>query len=89
MPRIKEEIEALLIHHVENLIDFWRHTGSIVASNHEFLATIVWPQFLAIQILLIVMIYSYCTIREPARVIGKDKLIEMYFGIRPRASVTK
>ena len=79
---------ALLIHYLEHLVDFWRQTGSLVAGNRKLLAEIVWPHFLAIQILLIVMIFSYCTIRELARVLGEDKLIEMFFGIRRRARVS-
>jgi hypothetical protein len=79
---------ALLIHYVEHLVEFWRPTGSLVAGNRKLLAEIVWPHFLAIQILLIVLIFSYCTIRELARVLGEDKLIEMFFGIRRRARVS-
>ena len=79
---------ALLIHYVEHLVEFWRQTGSLVAGNRKLLAEIVWPHFLAIQILLIVMIFAYCTIRELARVLGRDKLLEMFFGIRLRARVS-
>jgi len=46
----------------------------------------VWPHFFAIQILLIIMIFAYCTIRELARVLGRDKLMEIMFGIRVRAA---
>src|SRR5262249_20051222 len=72
---------ALFIHYLEHLIDFWRQAGSLVAGNRKLLAEIVWPHFFAIQILLIVMIFSYCTIRELARVLGEDRIIEMFFGI--------
>jgi hypothetical protein len=79
---------ALLIHYLEHLVDFWRQTGSLVAGNRKLLAEMVWPHFFAIQILLIVMIFSYCTIRELARALGRDKLIEMFFGIRLRPRVS-
>ena len=75
---------ALLVHYLEQLVDFWRQTGGLAAGNRKLLAEIVWPHFLAIQILLVVMVLSYCTIRELARVIGRDRLIEMFFGIRSR-----
>jgi hypothetical protein len=78
---------ALLVHYLEELVDFWRQAGSFVAGNQKLLAEIVWPHFLAIQILLIVMIASYCTIRELARVLGEGKLMEMFFGIRLHARV--
>ena len=79
---------ALLVHYLEQLVDFWRQAGSLVAGNRQLLAEIVWPHFFAIQILLIVIVFSYCTIRELGRVLGKDKLIEMFFGIRVRARVS-
>ena len=79
---------ALLFHYLEHLVDFWRQAGSLGAGNRKLLAEIVWPHFFAIQILLIVMIFSYCTIRELARVLGRDKVIEMFFGIRLRARVS-
>ncbi len=75
---------ASLIHYLEQLIDFWRQTGSLVAGNREFFAKMIWARFLAIQILLVVMVFSYCSIRELARVIGRDKMVEMFFGIHAR-----
>ena len=77
-------LASLLIHYLEELVHFWRQTGGLVAGNRKLLAEIVWPHFLAIQILLVIMVLSYCTMRELARVIGRDRLIEMFFGIRPR-----
>jgi hypothetical protein len=44
------------------------------------LAEIVWPHFWAIQILLLVLIFFYCTMRELVRVIGRDKVLEIFFG---------
>jgi hypothetical protein len=79
---------ALLVHYLEQLVDFWRQTGSLVAGHRQLLAEIVWPHFFAIQILLSVIVFSYCTIRELARVLGRARLIEMFFGIRGRARVS-
>jgi hypothetical protein len=79
---------ALLVHYLEQLVDFWRQAGSLVAANRQLLAEMVWPHFFAIQILLIVIVFSYCTIRELARVLGRDKLIGMFFGIRVNSHVS-
>jgi hypothetical protein len=75
---------SLVIHYLERLVDFWRQTGGFVAGNSKLLEEIVWPHFVAIQILLVIMISSYCTMRELARAIGGDKLVGMFFGMRPR-----
>src|SRR2546421_3562450 len=76
-------LTATLIHYVERLIDFWRQTGSFVAGNKELLAEIVWPHFWAIQIILFVMIAMYCTMHELVRVIGREKVLRIFFGPMP------
>jgi hypothetical protein len=71
---------ATLIHHLERLIDFWRRAGGLVVGNKELLAEMVWPHFWAIQIILFVLIVMYCTMHELVRVIGKEKVLRIFFG---------
>ena len=71
---------AMLVHYLERLVDFWKEAGSFVAGNQKLLAEIVWPHFWAIQILLVVLILMYCTMHELVRVIGRDKVCEIFFG---------
>jgi len=71
---------ALLIHYVERLIDFWKEAGGFIAGNQKLLAEIVWPHFWAIQIILVILIFNYCTIHELVRVLGREKMREMFFG---------
>src|SRR6476620_8352838 len=71
---------SLLIHYAEHLFDYWRDTGTFAAGNRELLSKIVWPHFIAIQILIAVMIFAYCVLRELVRVIGRKKVFEMFFG---------
>jgi hypothetical protein len=74
---------ATVIHYLERLIDFWRQTGSFVAGNEKLLAEIVWPHFWAIQIILFVLISMYCTVHELVRVIGREKVMRIFFGPMP------
>ena len=74
---------ATLIHYLERLVDFWRQTGSLVAGNEKLLAEIVWPHFWAIQIILFVLIVMYCIMHELVRVIGKEKVLRIFFGPMP------
>ena len=76
---------ASVVHYLENLYDFWKEAGSVAAANEELLAKIVWPHFWATQLLLVVIIFMYCTMRELIRVIGRDKVREMFFGPPPNA----
>ncbi len=73
-------VVATLIHYLERLIDFWRQAGGLVAGNRKLLAEIVWPHFWAIQIILLVLIVMYCTMHELVRVIGKEKVLRIFFG---------
>ena len=79
-------LAALVIHYLERLVDFWKEAGGFVAGNEKLLAEIVWPHFWAIQIILVVLILGYCVMHELARVIGENKMREMFFGKPVRAA---
>lgn len=79
-------VAALVLHYLERLIEFWKETGGFVAGNEKMLAEMVWPHFWAIQIVLVVLIFDYCVMREIARAIGPKKLRELFFG-PPAAAV--
>jgi len=76
-------VVSLLIHYLEHLIEFARKAGGLVAGNSKLLAEIVWPHFWAIQVLLFVLIVIYCTMHELVRVIGRDKIMRIFFGPMP------
>ena len=78
---------ATLIHYVERLIDFWRQTGGFVAGNRKLLAEIIWPHFWAIQIVLFVLIAMYCMMHELVRVIGREKVMRIFFGPMPAPEI--
>jgi hypothetical protein len=74
---------ASAIHYLERLIDFSRQAGGLAAGNAKLLAEIVWPHFWAIQIILFLLILMYCTVHELVRVIGKEKMLRLFFGPMP------
>ena len=78
---------AALVHYLERLVEFSRQAGGLVAGNEKLLAEIVWPHFWAVQIILLVLIFMYCTMRELVRVIGKDKVVQIFFGPLPNTTV--
>jgi hypothetical protein len=74
---------AAVIHYLERLVDFSRQAGGLVAGNKKLLAEMVWPHFWAIQIILLLLIVMYCTMHELVRVIGKEKVLRIFFGPMP------
>ncbi len=79
---------AAFIHYLERLIDYWKHSGGFAAANERLLAEIVWPHFWAIQIILVILIFNDCVVRELSRTIGADRMMELFFGRRGRVSGT-
>ena len=74
---------AGVIHYVERLIDFSHEAGGLFAGNTKLLAEIVWPHFWAVQIVLFILILVYCTARELAHLIGREKMLRLFFGPLP------
>jgi hypothetical protein len=74
---------ASIIHYLERLIEFSRQAGGIIAGNEKLLAEMVWPHYWAVEIILFILILAYCTMRELARVIGKEKMVRLFFGPTP------
>jgi hypothetical protein len=77
---------ATLIHYFERLIDFSRQAGGIVAGNEKLLTEMVWPHFWAEEIILFLLILVYCTACELARMIGREKVLRLFFGPMPLPS---
>lgn len=74
---------SAFIHYAERLIDFSRQAGGIMAGNRKLLAEMIWPHFWAVQIILFIMVLAYCTGRELVRVLGKERVLRMFFGPLP------
>ena len=70
---------ASFIHYLERLYDFAREAGGIAAGNAKLLSEIVWPNFWGIQIVLLVLIFNYCVIRELGRALGEDRFFRLLF----------
>lgn len=74
---------ATVLHYLENLFHFWKMGGGIVEANKRLAAEIIWPHFIAIEIVLVVLVSIYCTTHEMSRLLGKGKLRRIFFGPLP------
>jgi hypothetical protein len=70
---------ASLIHYLERIFDFAKAAGVVAAGNRQLLAAIVWPHFWAIQLVLLVIIFNYCVIREIGRALGEERVFLLFF----------
>lgn len=80
---------SVLIHYSEVGFELWRKYGSFNEAFKHFDAELVWPRFWALQIMLFVMIFMYCTTRELIRVIGTNKVWRIFFGNLPNFFMLK
>jgi hypothetical protein len=71
---------ALGVHYLERLYDFWKETHALGEANRTLLAHMDWAHFWGVQLLLVTLIVNYCVMAELARIIGRDKLLAMFFG---------
>jgi hypothetical protein len=71
---------ALAVHYLEHLVPLWWREGSMVAANHRLIQEMVWPHFWVIQLWLVVLLFVYCAFREFVRVVGRKRVLEMFFG---------
>ncbi|MEJ5060601.1 MULTISPECIES: hypothetical protein [unclassified Pseudomonas] len=74
---------ALVVHYLERLYEFWKEAPSIMDANSTLWNSMNWPQFWAVQLLLVTLIFMYCVISELARAIGHDRLKKMFIGPLP------
>ena len=71
---------ALLFRYVEHVLHFMSPQVGVLAANAQLWSEIVWPRFWAVQIWLVVLFLAFCTLRELVRVVGRDRVLHMFFG---------
>lgn len=71
---------ALLVRYIEQLIPFVREHGDLALANRHLLDEVVWPHFWAVQIWLLVLFFVYCALRELVRVLGRERVLYIFFG---------
>lgn len=79
-------LAALVVRYLEHLIHFWRKTGNLAEANRQLFDEVVWPRFWLIQMWLLVLLLVYCSLRELARALGRDRVRQMFFS-SPRQAV--
>ena len=71
---------AILVRYIEHLVPFVLEHGSITEATRRLFAEVIWPHFWLVQIWLFVIFLVYCTLRELARVLGRERLIALLVG---------
>lgn len=77
-------IGALLVRYCEHLISFARKHENVLEASRHLLAEVDWPDFWATQIWLVVLLFVYCALAELIRLLGAERVRQMFFGIPRR-----
>jgi hypothetical protein len=72
-------LAALLVRYLEHVVSFLSKHENFMEANRHLMDEIVWSQFWLIQMWLAVLFMIYCAMRELVRVIGREKVIHMFF----------
>jgi hypothetical protein len=73
-------LAVLLARYVEHLIPFLKDGGGFMEANGHLLQEVNWSRFLAIQIWFMVLFFFYSVLVEMIRVLGKERVVKMFFG---------
>jgi hypothetical protein len=72
-------IAANLVQYMEHIIPLLLKHKGLLEAHQLFMSETVWPHFWLMQIWLTVLFFIYCALRELVRVIGRDKVMQMFF----------
>jgi hypothetical protein len=67
------------VRYAEHFIHFWRQARELAGANRHMLDEMVWPHFWAVQLWSVVLLLVYCSFRELVRVLGGERMLEMFF----------
>jgi hypothetical protein len=78
-------VASLVFRYAEHFIHFWRQTGNVAEANRRLIDEVVWTHFWGVQLWLLVLLFIYCAFRELVRVLGRERIIKMFFHDPPKA----
>jgi len=73
-------LAALLVRYLEHAAPLLWALRDFAETNRRLEEEIVWPHFWLIQMWLVVLFFIYCAMRELVRVIGREKVVQMFIG---------
>ncbi len=77
-------VVSLAVRYVEHFIHFWQRSATAAEANRRLWDEIVWPHFWIVQVWLVILLLTYSALRELVRVLGRDKIVGMFFGTPDR-----
>lgn len=73
---------AVLMQYLEHVVPLLLKHKELSEAHRLFMSETIWTHFWVIQMWLVVLFFVYSALRELIRVIGRDKVIQLFFGGR-------
>jgi hypothetical protein len=73
-------LAVLLVRYLQIFIPFLGEDGGAMEAHRHLMHEIVWPRFVAVHIWLVVLFFFYSVLVELVRVLGKERLVKLFFG---------
>lgn len=75
-------LAANLVQYLEHIVPLLLKHKGLSEAHRLFMTETVWTHFWLIQMWLSVLLFVYCALRELVRVIGKQKVMRLFFSNR-------
>ncbi len=72
-------LAVFVVRYIEHLVPFIGTLGDLSAAHQHLLDEVVWSRFWSIQIWLLVLFFTYASLHELFRLIGRDEVFRMFF----------
>jgi len=76
---------TIVARYIEQLVHFWRQSGSFAAANQSMATELNWAHLLCVHLWLLVFLLIYCAATELVRRLGAGWVYDLYFKDRHRS----
>ena len=69
-----------IVRYVEHFLPFISKADGLISAHSHLMEEVIWPRFWSIQIWLLVLFFAFASLHELVRLIGRDRVLHMFFG---------
>jgi hypothetical protein len=71
---------VIVFRYLEHVVPLVIQFKDFIEANRHLFDAIILPHFLVIHMWLLVLFFVYCALRELVATLGRDKVVQMFFG---------
>ncbi len=79
-------LAVFIVRYLEHLLPAVLEAGSVSGVHAHLVEEIAWPRFWSVQLWLFVLFFVYAVAHELVRLIGRDRMLQIFFGFGNKAA---